>query len=138
MSGSTVSGKRSRRKCCFEMNFKSLLLAVLTMGIVGAALADAQKSAERKSNAGKAAAEPSGAGESGAAPSVSKKTGSSRPSDEKPGSDEIVMERALVAVIEQAEIPAKVEGVLAAVDAREGQVIERGAVVARIEDTEVR
>lgn len=49
-----------------------------------------------------------------------------------------ILESALVTVIEEAEIPAKVEGVLAAIDAREGQMIEVGAVVARIEDTEVR
>src|SRR5262245_61783896 len=49
-----------------------------------------------------------------------------------------VIESALVTVIEQVEIPARIEGVLSAVDVREGQMVEAGAVVARIEDTEVR
>jgi macrolide-specific efflux system membrane fusion protein len=52
--------------------------------------------------------------------------------------DETVVESVLVTVIEEAEIPAKVDGVLAAVVVREGQVIEGGAVVGRIEDDEVR
>jgi macrolide-specific efflux system membrane fusion protein len=49
-----------------------------------------------------------------------------------------VVDKALVTVIEEAEIPAKVDGALAAVEVREGQAVERGAVVARIEDDEVR
>jgi macrolide-specific efflux system membrane fusion protein len=43
-----------------------------------------------------------------------------------------------VTVIEQVEIPARIEGVLSAVDVREGQMVEAGTVVARIEDEEVR
>lgn len=57
---------------------------------------------------------------------------------EKAGSDKLVLESALVTIIEEVEIPAKVEGVLAAVDAREGRMIEAGAVLARIEDAEAR
>jgi macrolide-specific efflux system membrane fusion protein len=56
----------------------------------------------------------------------------------KIAADETVVESALVTVIEQAEIPAKVDGVLAAVEVREGQVVERAALVARIEDDEAR
>jgi macrolide-specific efflux system membrane fusion protein len=52
--------------------------------------------------------------------------------------DETIVDSALVTVIEEAEIPAKVDGALAAVEVREGQVVERGSVVARIEDAEAR
>src|SRR6185295_6744712 len=52
--------------------------------------------------------------------------------------EKTVVEAALVTVIEEVEMPAKVEGVLAAVEVKEGQMIETGAVTARIEDTEVR
>ena len=58
--------------------------------------------------------------------------------DKAKSSAEQTVESVLVTVIEEAEIPAKVDGVLAAVAVREGQVIEGGAVVARIEDDEVR
>ncbi|HLJ11280.1 MAG TPA: HlyD family efflux transporter periplasmic adaptor subunit [Planctomycetaceae bacterium] len=50
----------------------------------------------------------------------------------------MVVESALVTVIEQAEAPAKVEGVLSTVEAREGQLVDAGKVLARIEDTEMR
>ncbi|MBI3861269.1 MAG: efflux RND transporter periplasmic adaptor subunit [Planctomycetia bacterium] len=48
------------------------------------------------------------------------------------------MEDTLVTIIEEIEIPAKVEGVLSAVEAREGRMVESKAVIARIEDDEVR
>lgn len=53
-------------------------------------------------------------------------------------SDKLVLESALVTVIEEVEIPAKVEGVLATVEAREGRMVDAGGVLARIEDTEAR
>lgn len=53
-------------------------------------------------------------------------------------SDKTVVESALVTVIEEVEAPAKIEGVLATIEAREGQMIEAGGVLARIEDAEVR
>jgi macrolide-specific efflux system membrane fusion protein len=53
-------------------------------------------------------------------------------------SERLDVKSALVSVIEEAEIPAKVEGVLAVVGAREGQMVEAGANLARIEDAEVR
>src|SRR5215471_17828584 len=53
-------------------------------------------------------------------------------------SERLEVKSALVSVIEEAEIPAKVEGVLAVVGAREGQMVEAGANLARIEDVEVR
>ena len=56
----------------------------------------------------------------------------------KNAAEQTVVDSALVTVIEEAEIPAKVDGVLAAVAVGEGQLIEGGAVVARIEDDEVR
>src|SRR5690349_21609934 len=60
------------------------------------------------------------------------------PVDKAKNAAEHIVESVLVTVIEEAEIPAKVDGVLAAVAVREGQVIEDGAVVARIEDDDVR
>src|SRR5262249_29238300 len=68
---------------------------------------------------------------------------SARPAGGKPASGAsadgtTVIESALVTLIEQVEIPAKIEGVLAAVDVREGQMVEVGTVVARLEDTEAR
>ena len=57
---------------------------------------------------------------------------------DKKTSDKLVLESALVTVIEEVEIPAKVEGVLAAVEAREGRMVESGAVLARIEDAQAR
>jgi macrolide-specific efflux system membrane fusion protein len=56
----------------------------------------------------------------------------------KQPSDKLILESALVTVIEEVEIPAKVEGVLAAVEAREGRMVDAGAVLARIEDAEAR
>ena len=47
-------------------------------------------------------------------------------------------ESTLVTIIEEVEIPAKVEGVLSSIEVREGQMVERAAVLARIEDAEVR
>ena len=43
---------------------------------------------------------------------------------------------ALVKVIEQVDVPAREAGVLAAVNAREGQMVEKGDVLAQIVDTE--
>src|SRR6476620_4563512 len=61
------------------------------------------------------------------------------PSDRaKSSGEKTVVESALVTIIEQVEMPAKVEGVLAAVEVKEGQMIETGGIAARIEDTEVR
>jgi RND family efflux transporter MFP subunit len=56
----------------------------------------------------------------------------------KQTSDKLVLESALVTVIEEVEIPAKVDGVLAAVEAREGRMVDAGAVLARIDDAEAR
>ncbi len=61
-----------------------------------------------------------------------------KPGAAKGEAELILPEKVLVTVIEEAQIPAKVEGVLAAVLAREGQLIEAGAIIARIEDIEVR
>jgi macrolide-specific efflux system membrane fusion protein len=52
--------------------------------------------------------------------------------------EKIVLESALVTVIEEVEIPAKVEGVLATVEVREGRMVESGTLLARIEDAEAR
>lgn len=53
-------------------------------------------------------------------------------------SDALEVESALVSLIEEVEVPAKVEGILATLDAREGRMVEAGALLARIEDAEVR
>lgn len=50
----------------------------------------------------------------------------------------IAIDSALVTLIEQAEIPAKVDGVLASLKVREGQMIKEGDVIGQIEDTEAR
>jgi macrolide-specific efflux system membrane fusion protein len=67
-----------------------------------------------------------------------RKSGIPRTAAEKSADDLTVIESALVTVIEEAEIPAQVEGLLAAVEIREGKMIEAGGVVARIEDAEAR
>ncbi len=63
---------------------------------------------------------------------------SGKSASDKLRSDRLVLESALVTVIEAVEIPAKADGVLAAVEAREGRMVEAGAVLARIEDAETR
>jgi multidrug efflux pump subunit AcrA (membrane-fusion protein) len=76
--------------------------------------------------------------QSGAAKSGGAKNSADKSSADKAGGDKTVVKSALVTIIEEAEIPAPVEGVLSAVEAREGQMVEARAVVARIEDAEVR
>ena len=66
------------------------------------------------------------------------KTKRDKTSSDKTSSDKLVLESALVTVIEAVEIPAKVEGVLATVEAREGRMVEAGTVLARIEDAEAK
>ena len=44
----------------------------------------------------------------------------------------------LIRIDEQVEVPAREAGVLAAVNVREGQMIEPGACIAQIEDDEAR
>ncbi len=61
-----------------------------------------------------------------------------KPDRTKTSAEKTVVESALVTVIEEAEVPAQVEGILAAVEVREGQMIDAGGIVARIEDVEVR
>jgi len=73
-----------------------------------------------------------GASKSGGARSAADKNA------ERAGGDRTIVKSALVTIIEEVEIPAPVEGVLSAVEAREGQMVEARAVVARIEDAEVR
>ena len=55
-----------------------------------------------------------------------------------PSANEIEIPSALVKLIEQVAVPAREAGVLAAVDVREGQMVEEGDLLARIEDTEAR
>jgi macrolide-specific efflux system membrane fusion protein len=66
------------------------------------------------------------------------KTAADKQTPGKQTSDKLVLESALITVIEAVEIPAKVEGVLATVEAREGRMVESGTVLARIEDAEAR
>ncbi len=60
--------------------------------------------------------------------------------DPAPGQSaaEIEIPSALVKLIEQVDVPAREAGVLAAVDVREGQMVEEGDLLAQIEDTEAR
>ncbi len=113
------------------MKFASLLFVVLAAGVLSSAYdlpAQSEKPAAEKREPSKNAKEKAG----------QSKTSTVKPSGDKSGGDETIIESALITIIEQAEIPAKVEGVLATIDVREGQMLEAGAVVARIEDTEVR
>ncbi|MGE5193156.1 MAG: HlyD family efflux transporter periplasmic adaptor subunit [Deltaproteobacteria bacterium] len=75
---------------------------------------------------------------SGARKPAAAKSVAGKPASDKSAGDATVIESALVTVIEEAEIPAKVEGVLSTVEVREGKMIEAGGIVARIEDAEVR
>lgn len=53
-----------------------------------------------------------------------------------PAGDSLIIESALVAVIDEAEVPARVEGVLAELTAREGSLVSAGDALAKIEDAE--
>lgn len=71
------------------------------------------------------------------AAAVEKPAEKSRDKSQSAGSgDKLVVESALVTVIEQVEVPARVEGVLAELNAREGQLVSAGDGLARIEDVE--
>jgi macrolide-specific efflux system membrane fusion protein len=62
-----------------------------------------------------------------------------KPADKRVNADDpekLSVESALVTVIELAEVPARVEGVLAELTAREGQLVADGAPLARIDDAE--
>lgn len=52
--------------------------------------------------------------------------------------ERLEVESALVSLLEEVDVPAQVEGVLADLDAREGRMVEAGTNLARIEDGEVR
>jgi macrolide-specific efflux system membrane fusion protein len=79
-----------------------------------------------------------GTPKSDGARSAPDKSAADKSAAEKAGGDKMVVKSALVTIIEEAEIPAPVEGVLSAVETREGQMVDAHAVVARIEDAEVR
>ncbi|MSR57956.1 MAG: HlyD family efflux transporter periplasmic adaptor subunit [Planctomycetaceae bacterium] len=55
-----------------------------------------------------------------------------------PPSEDLSIDSALVRVIEEVEVPTRVEGVLIELNVREGQMVARGELLARIEDTEPR
>lgn len=60
-------------------------------------------------------------------------------SDERPTpGGTLQLESALVTLIDQRDIPARVEGPLIEMDVREGQLVEIGQLLGRIEDTEPR
>jgi len=71
-----------------------------------------------------------------AQPAASVKQASKRGAGQAP--TEIEITSALVKLIEQVDVPAREAGVLAAVDVREGQMVEEGEVLAQIVDTEAR
>jgi len=72
----------------------------------------------------------------GAAPPTSPSSQPAAPA--KQARREIEIASALVKLIEQADVPAREAGVLAAVNVREGQMVEEGEVLAQIVDTEAR
>src|SRR5258708_26093179 len=98
-------------------------LTTLLLLALAAAIGQAPPTIEETADTGKCGARQTGAEKTAAAAA---------------GGDRTVIESALVTIIEEVEIPAKVEGVLSAVEAREGQMVEAGGVVARIEDVEAR
>src|SRR5947207_14911004 len=106
--GSTVSGSLSRRKCCSKMKIPAVILVFLA--VVACQPAETVP------------------GEIDPARSDPVRSDPVRSDRAKPAAEKTVVESALVTVIEEVEMPAKVEGVLAAVDVREGQMIEAGAV----------
>ena len=55
-----------------------------------------------------------------------------------PSATQIEIPSALVKLVEQVDVPAREAGVLAAVDVREGQMVEEGDRLGQIEDTEAR
>jgi len=83
-----------------------------------------------------AAPSPSHAAQPAAQPDASVKQASKQPPERAP--TEVEIPSALVKLIEQADVPAREAGVLAAVDVREGQMVEEGEVLAQIVDTEAR
>ena len=80
------------------------------------------------------------AGEKSTEKAAAGKDSGKKVAPESDSSDRHLMEAesTLLTIIEEVEIPAKVEGVLASIDVREGQMIEAQAVVARLEDAESR
>src|SRR5258707_15655906 len=104
MCGFTVSGRRSRRKCCSDMKLKYSVVFLLVLSVAPLGQTVPGQTAPSKPENGKTARD-------------------------KPSSDKLILESALVTVIEEVEIPSKVEGVLAAVEAREGRMVEAGTVL---------
>jgi len=74
----------------------------------------------------------------GAAPPPSTSPSSRLAAPAKQARREIEIASALVTLIEQADVPAREAGVLAAVNVCEGQMVEEGEVLAQIVDTEAR
>lgn len=107
------------------MKFLSLLVLVLAGVGLQPGESSSTKSASDKAAAGKSApakisAEPNS------------------PEKNPPGQHTMEAGSTLVTIIEEVEIPAKVEGVLSSIEVREGQMVESQAVLARIEDAEAR
>jgi macrolide-specific efflux system membrane fusion protein len=92
------------------------------------------KSAGRKAVADKSAQDKSTTGKAvpGKLPGEDVPAGSTTPSHD------MEAESTLVTIIEEVEVPAKVEGVLASIEVKEGQIVESQAVLARIDDAEAR
>jgi macrolide-specific efflux system membrane fusion protein len=85
----------------------------------------ARKSAADKSVTGKAS-------------SAKTATEDNTPGKTSPGQLDMTEADTLVTIIEEVEIPAKVEGVLSSVEVQEGQMVDSGVVLGRIEDAESR
>ena len=69
-------------------------------------------------------------------PAIGEGADSAEKRPRSPSRDGLIIDSALVAVIDEAEVPARVEGVLAELTAREGSLVAAGDVLAKIEDTE--
>jgi macrolide-specific efflux system membrane fusion protein len=59
-----------------------------------------------------------------------------RPGADKENADRITLDSVLVTLVQQVEVPAQEEGVIAKVAAREGQLVAEGDLLAQIDDTE--
>ena len=55
---------------------------------------------------------------------------------EEPSGGDPVLERCLVSLVEEAKVPAREPGVLIQLAVREGDVVKKGAVIAKIDDNQ--
>ncbi|HEY3967493.1 MAG TPA: efflux RND transporter periplasmic adaptor subunit [Planctomycetaceae bacterium] len=111
---------------------KLLPLLMFVLAVLGFQSGEnpADKSASGRQSPGKSVSGKSAVGKSAADEGA--------PDKNLPAQHRMEAESTLVTIIEEVEIPAKVEGVLSSIDVKEGDMVESQAVLARIEDGEAR